>query len=253
MLKQNHVIMIQVINRAIDIIEYIAKDPEKPKSLSDISGTLDLNAGTCANIIKTLVERNFIEKLDNKKGYQLGKKLFQFGNFNGYKKDLIEVAKPIMEQLTKKTRENTLLGILNGNVRIAILQVQSNQDIQAVAADEKNAYHTASGRLLISMLKDAEIETFINRYGLPTQDEWAGCNTKKGFLKTVEKIRKEGYATQESARHIIGVAVAVKKNDLVIASLTIYMPSFRFEKAEKENIIRQLMRSASNISQQIDL
>ena len=88
--------MIQVINRALDIIEYISKEPETPKSLSDISGTLDLNAGTCANIIKTLVERNYIEKLVNKKGYQLGKRFYQLGNFSGYKKDLIEVAKPIM-------------------------------------------------------------------------------------------------------------------------------------------------------------
>jgi DNA-binding IclR family transcriptional regulator len=245
--------MIQVINRAIDIIEYIAREPEAPKSLSDIAASLKLNAGTCANIIKTLVERNYIEKLDNKKGYQLGKRFYQLGNFSGYKKDLIEVAKPIMEQLTKKTQENTLLGILNGNIRIAILQVQSNQDIQAIAADEKIAYQTASGRLLISMLSDTELETFINRYGLPTQDEWNGCTTKKSFLKMVERIRKEGYATQESIRQIIGVAVPIKKQGVVIASLTIYMPSFRFEKAEKETIVKQLMRSASQISQQMDL
>ena len=80
-----------------------------------------------------------------------------------------------------------------------------------------------------------------------------GVLPKKAFLKTVEKIRKEGYATQESVRNIIGVAVPVKKKEDVIASLTIYMPSFRFEKAEKQNIIKQLMRSASQISQQMDL
>lgn len=245
--------MIQVINRALDIIEYIAKEPETPKSLSDIANSLELNAGTCANIIKTLVERNYVEKLDNKKGYQLGKKFSQLSSFKVYTKDLVTVAKPIMEQLTKKLQENTLLGILNGNMRVALLQVQSNQDIQAVAADEKAAYNTASGRLLVAMLPDVELETYINRYGLPTQDEWNGCSTKKSFQKGIEKIRLDGYATQESVRQIIGVAVPIKKTSVVIASLTIYMPAFRFAKAEKENIIRQLNKAASQISQKIDL
>ncbi len=166
---------------------------------------------------------------------------------------MVTVAKPIMEQLTKKLQENTLLGILNGNMRVALLQIQSDQDIQAVAASEKTAYNTASGRLLIAMLTDIELETYINRYGLPTAEEWNGCLTKKSFHKNIEKIRKDEYATQESVRQIIGVAVPVKKETIVIASLTIYMPAFRFAKAEKENIIRQLNKAAAQISQKIDL
>ena len=55
--------MIQVINRALDILELIAEEPEKQKSLSEISEKLDLNSGTCANIIKTLVSRNYINKI----------------------------------------------------------------------------------------------------------------------------------------------------------------------------------------------
>ena len=61
--------MIQVINRAFDILEYIAKDPDKPKALGEIASDLDLNAGTCANIIKTMVARKYLEKIDKQKGY----------------------------------------------------------------------------------------------------------------------------------------------------------------------------------------
>ena len=75
--------MIQVINRALDIIEFIAREPEKPKSLSDIANTLELNAGTCANIIKTLVERNYIEKLEYKKRLSIRKEIWPVKQLQG--------------------------------------------------------------------------------------------------------------------------------------------------------------------------
>lgn len=244
--------MIQVINRAMDIIEYLAKDPQSVKSLSNIAATLNLNAGTCANIIKTLVDRGYIEKLEDKKGYLLGKKIQQLSSSYGYKKHLIEVSRPVMQQVTDKLEENTLLGILSGDLRIAIVQIQSNQDVQAIAANEKRAYSAASGRLLVGMLPDNELIEFITMYGLPKPEEWGGCSTKKSFLQQVEKIRKDGYATQQSVRKIVGVAVPVKQGELVIASLSIYMPAYRFEKAQKESIIRYLNKSAATISARLN-
>src|SRR5574340_1645545 len=101
--------MIQVINRALDILEFLASEPERPKSLSEIAEKLDLNSGTCANIIKTLVNRRYVEKLDKKRGYFLGAKAYGLTGNDGYKKDLIGAAKEILEGLTKKLNENSLL------------------------------------------------------------------------------------------------------------------------------------------------
>ena len=49
--------MIQVINRALNILEIIAHDHNKEWGLSEIANELELNHGTCANILKTLVQR----------------------------------------------------------------------------------------------------------------------------------------------------------------------------------------------------
>ena len=64
--------MIQVVNRALDILEFIAKDKNKIYSLTEIADALELNHATCANIIKTMVNRNFIDQIGHKKGYRLG-------------------------------------------------------------------------------------------------------------------------------------------------------------------------------------
>ena len=63
--------MIQVIHRALDIVEFIARDPDKEFGLGEIAESLELNKGTCANIIKTLVNRGYLD--------QSGKNLAPFG------------------------------------------------------------------------------------------------------------------------------------------------------------------------------
>jgi len=71
--------MIQVIGKALDILELLAKDPDKVLTLSEVANTFNLNHGTCANIIKTLVDRNYVEKLPAKKRIQARDDVVQIG------------------------------------------------------------------------------------------------------------------------------------------------------------------------------
>ena len=153
--------MIQVINRACDILELIAKDPDTPKTLGEIAGELELNAGTCSNIIKTLVDRQYIEKIDKQKGYCLGAMAYKLTGNEGYKKTLVTAAKLELEALTKKINENSLLAQLNGGTRVAIFRATAKNDVQAVTPAEKPAYETTSGRMLIAMLPDEERKKFV--------------------------------------------------------------------------------------------
>ena len=122
--------MIQVIHRALDIMEIVAADPDKPKSLSDIANALGLNHGTCANIMKTLVTRKYLEQIGSKKGYILGSKAYTLTGNDAYRKDLIEASSPEMEKLTAATNENTLLAVLNGENRIVIHRISAEQELQ---------------------------------------------------------------------------------------------------------------------------
>lgn len=54
--------MIQVINRSVDILEYVAEDIYRPKLLGNIAKDLNLNVATCANIVKTLIDRGLLKK-----------------------------------------------------------------------------------------------------------------------------------------------------------------------------------------------
>ncbi|WP_017258854.1 IclR family transcriptional regulator [Pedobacter arcticus] len=240
--------MQQAINRSFDILEYLAIDPEIPRSFSDIAINVGLNTGTCANIIKAMVKRGFLEKLDDKKGYLLGKKLYQLTSFDGYKKDLIQVAKPLLEKLTEKINENASLAVLKESSRILLHQTKSKQEIQATSSIDKPAYESSTGRLLLAVQKDAEIEKYLQNWGLPSLPVWKEAATKSGFWSQIEKIRKDNYVIQESQNQISGLSVAVFQKDKVIASICLYMPSFRLINFDKSYLISELQETAKLIS-----
>ena len=243
--------MIQVINRALDIMEYVARDPDTPKPLGDIASDLNLNAGTCANILKTLVTRGYLEKIDKQRGYCLGPKGYSIGGNEGYQKGIVDSAKDEMELLTKKTNENSLLCILRGNMRAVIFRVQSKNDLQANTATEKHAYDSASGRLLVAMLPDAELQKFVATHGLPDPDMWDGVTDERSFKKHIKKIRTQGYAIQTTVKQIVGIAFPVYKDERVVASVSIYMPAFRFSNVNKADIIRLISKTTEKISKKL--
>lgn len=241
--------MIQVINRAFDIIEYLSKDSGNPKLMGHIAADLNLNTATCANIIKTLVNRGIVQKSRKEKGYILGNGLLEIaqGSF-GYK-DLISKASFEMSKATKLLNENNLIAILKENKRIVLHKQNSSQLIQATTPDEKNAYDSSTGRLLIAMLEDKDLDLYLKRYGLPAKCIWPDADNKIKFLEQVKLIREQGYALLEDTVQIIGIATPIYKNGKAIASFSVYLPSFRFNNTIKEDMIKTALDFAKKMSE----
>jgi DNA-binding IclR family transcriptional regulator len=240
--------MIQVIHRALDILEFVSSDSNSPKLLSEIAETAGLKPGTCANIVKTLTERGYLEKLDTHKGYQLGKQAIALAEDGGYQQKLIDAADAVMARVCTTLHENVLLAVLRHENRIVIHRRNSGQQVQANTPDEKKAYDSSTGRLLIAMLPDEELEKYVHEYGLPSAAIWPHAHTKMKFLQQIEKIRKDGYALIEDSVQIVGIAAPVYRKGIVVASLSIYIPSFRFNRTIRTRMIRMGTHAAKKVS-----
>jgi DNA-binding IclR family transcriptional regulator len=241
--------MIQVIGRGLDIIEYLAKENNRICTLTEISTALGLNAGTCANIIKTFVERGYIEKVEGKVGYRVGYMFEKLSAINNLKNRLVEVSKAELESLTKKYNENTLLAVLNGNTRQALIRINGNNRVQVITIAEREAFYTATGKLLIAMLSDKQLEEYIESFGYPkVHFESEEDETRANFFKEIEIIRKQGYVINVGDREVFGIAVPIYKADAVVASLSMYLPSFRCNKVLENNILTDLQKASKKIS-----
>jgi len=243
--------MIQVIHRAFDILEYVANDPERPKLLGEIARDIGLNAGTCANIVKTLLTRGYLEKLELQKGYLPGKKMQTLGSNAVYKQDLIEASDEEMLKLSKKIQENVLIAVLRGDTRIIVHHHIYKQLVQATTQEEKKAYDSSTGRLLIALQNDDFQNKFILKYGLPNVSVWPEASTQKKFNACIKKIREDGYALIECTDQVLGIAAPIYKKDILIAALSIYVPSFRFDENKKLKMLNATVKTASLICEKI--
>jgi IclR family KDG regulon transcriptional repressor len=244
--------MIQVIHRALDILEFIGKDADKPKTLSEIANALQLNAGTCANIIKTMTGRRFIQKVDNKKGYILGSAAFKLTGSEDYNKELISLTRQELNMLTETLNENSEITVLNNDLRIVLLRIFSSHDLQVRAASEKRAYGTASGIIMLACLPDAELKKFVDTYGLPAEDEWDSPVDEADFFAEMAQIKKDNYAIRKTKDNIIGIAVPIFKNGNVIAALGVYMPMFRYDTANKKAVLKEIIKTGKLINEKLN-
>ena len=246
--------MIQVIHRAFDIIELCAKNRDRELTLSEIADKLELNHGTCANIIKTMITRNYIEQLGYKKGYRMGPMITQLAGNVSLKQELLQAAKSPMEQLVDKLNETCLIGIMrrSDNKRVVLHQVHCNQDIVVRTAIEKEIYNTTTGRVILAYIAEKEMENVIQKHGLPTITLWPEADTREKLDQELASIRHQGFAFQKTPTHIIGLAVPVLRAGVVIAGLSIYMPEMRYAESMKELAVSRLIETGKQIDERLN-
>ena len=244
--------MVLVILKTFDILELVALRNGQGVTLTEISNELQLNQATTANIIKTMVAKEYLEHIGKKKGYRLGPAAYRITNDVSYGQDLVNAAREVMERLTAKLNESCILGALRNYKRYILHVVNSNQEIQVQVRTERSVYETASGRLLLAYLPEKELDKFLQQNGLPDKTLWKEASTVKGLTDSLAKIKKESIVmTSATSRHVRGFAVPVFAHDQVVAGLSVFLPEYRYTVARQKLIIQSLKESAALISQRL--
>ncbi|MBC7828314.1 MAG: IclR family transcriptional regulator [Chitinophagaceae bacterium] len=245
--------MVLVVIKTFDILELVAQANGQGITLTEISQQLQINQATASNIIKTMVTKGYIEHIGKKKGYRLGPAAFRLTNEVPYGQDLVNAARDVMEDLTAKLNESSILGTLRNNKRYVLHIVKSNQEIQVQVRTDRNAYETASGRLLMAYLSEKELERFLVANGLPDKTLWKEASTLKGLTESLAKIKKESIAiTHLVNRHVRGFAVPILAHDQVVAGLSVFLPDYRYSVSRQKEIIQSLREASRIICQRLN-
>lgn len=238
--------MIQSIARALDILELLSAQPDRTYSLHEIASELELNLATCANIIKTLVERSFVEQLGPRRGYRIGPIMYYLTSHSSYEKTLIDIASPLIQELASSLNESVALSVLRNFQRFVLVKAVGQQEIQVHVDYKRGVYESFAGRLLISYLERNHLKSFVNKQGLPSSDVWKNVNSFQDLQRKLKLIRRKGMIIQK-ANHLVSIAVPVMKGTHCQAALGVYLPVFRFNKDKKEEIVNGLKEIAKKI------
>ena len=244
--------MIQVLHRAFNILEILALEPNKEFGLSEIADKLQLNHGTCANILRTMVNRGYIEQTGVKKGYKLGYMVYRLINSNSYNAEIVNAAQIPLENLRNEINENVILSIISNDKRVLLKSLVSSHEIQSRATKEKSVYSATTGRLILAFYSPKDLNDFIKRVGLPSKEDWPEVKTQNDLYKLLEEIREKKMAFTHNKNHVIGFATPIFKNNKVVASIGVYLPSFRCGVVEEKRIINAIKETTKLINEELN-
>ncbi|MBQ7610939.1 MAG: helix-turn-helix domain-containing protein [Bacteroidales bacterium] len=245
--------MIQVLSRAMRILEILGENPSRTYSLAEISQKLSLDKGTCANILKTLCSGGFVQQEAPRSGYKLGYLLYHLTGRPVENEELTKTARRDIELLGASLNETALLSIIRNDRRITLYNTVPDREIIVRTSIDKSVYSACTGRVIIANYSPSHLEKLLIRIGLPEKDEWPEVydspHPSQALANALAEIKRNGYATQHDANGIVGFAAPLWKNGHVKGAVGIYLPENRLD--DKEKLISAVLETAAEINRKI--
>ena len=238
------------LERAIMIMELLSK--HEKLALSELADILHIPNGTIFNILKSLNKYNIIERETNSKKFQLGFKLFQFGNKVTSIKKLREAALPFMRELTRESGETSHLGVLveNSIYFLEIVESPEAKKTQAISGLTVPLHAPAVGKVLLAYQKDEIIKEILKQIELTKFTPNTITDLEK-LSDELEKIKKNGFAidNEEVFLGIKCIAAPIFNSDKnICAGLGITGDIERINSKTLDSIINLVQHEAMNVS-----
>lgn len=186
------------LDRGIDVVEFMAARQE-PLSFSEILAAMHIPRASLVRILNTLVNRGFIDKLQENGRYRLGMKLLYLGHRLQDKIRLRTLAVPFMQQLSQLTRETVELSTLDQDQLVLLDQIEGQGDVRLysrVGAAYPYFHVVAVGKLYLAHMEPTKRRRSLQKIGLPavTGNSITDLEVLEQELAT---ILETGYAVED--------------------------------------------------------
>ncbi|MGR6329900.1 IclR family transcriptional regulator [Sphingomonas sp. XXL09] len=137
----------QTLMRGLDLIEAVSHEM---LTLSELAARLDLTKSTTHRLLSALVDRGYLA-FTPRAGYRLGPKLLLLGTLAQAQADLVQVARPHLEELAAATEDTVHLGILDGDRALYLDKVPGRRriTISSRVGDRQPLTSTGLGKALM--------------------------------------------------------------------------------------------------------
>jgi DNA-binding IclR family transcriptional regulator len=137
----------QTLMRGLDLIEAVSHEV---LTLSELATKLDLTKSTTHRLLSALADRGYLA-FTPRAGYRLGPKLLLLGTLAQAQADLVQVARPYLEELSASTEDTVHLGILDGDAALYLDKVPGRRrvNISSRVGDRQPLTSTGLGKALM--------------------------------------------------------------------------------------------------------
>jgi len=241
----------QSLKRGLGIIEIIATIGS-PATLAEIARKTALPRSTAHHLLRALVEFGYLVQDGDARTYALAPKLFRLTRSTWTTDQLAEIARPYLDELSRRTGEGTSLAVFRDGIVTVIAKREAEGPVRVVqeVGARRPIYCTAVGKTLAAWLPEQELDGSIRR----TVFERMTPNTitsPAAFRRELARIRATGFAI-DNEEHIKGIrciATPVRDHSGVVrASLCVVGPKNHLPQRRLAQIRQALAAVAADLS-----
>lgn len=244
---------IEVVGRALDVLEVFVHEQKPQLSLKEIADRLDQSMNTVFRLLYTLAEHGYVVK--NNKKYELGSKLLDLSRAKMRHTDIVAVARPYMDELRERFRETVNLGVMmDGKIRYVEVRESLERFRLVEQVGGTDPLHcTALGKAHLAYLPFEEARDLLRTYGMPRATEHT-LTTLSALKADLEKTRARGYAIDDQESMLGGFCVAIpilNESGRPIAAMSIAAPYVRFNQSHVATVSTALHEAISSIEDKL--
>lgn len=220
--------MIQSIERCMTLLELLSSAGPEGLGLGDLAARSGLKAPTAHNILATLVELGYADQISGRH-YVLGVKARQLGNRGGLVQRLTQHAHGPMSELVQRVQETAVFCLYERGKRRTLVALESAHVLRVAAqeGEDDRLLSTATGRVLLSLLRENELKRWLVGRSLPDYG-WPEVADLTALQAALAQIRESGHCSfsKDTLIHALAVPVLLPEYGLR-AALGIFYPRGR--------------------------
>src|SRR5450830_766172 len=204
---------VQSIERAFAIAEEVARNREGI-GLAELSKRVGLHNSTTVHLVKTMVQLGYVSQLADSRKYRIGRRMFTLAAGALDEIELVNVATPVLEKLTRETGEYSHFAIRSGDQIVVVAKTAGTGIFQMVdrTGAVRPAHATALGKVLLAALSLSQLERYLETCEL-RKFTAKTIVERDALLREIEEVRRKGLAFDDGEFDPEARCVAVPVRD----------------------------------------
>lgn len=242
---------IQSLGRAFAILEEVARHREGI-GLADLSKRVGLHNSTAFHLAKTLASLGYVRQEKDTKRYRIGRPLFALAASCFDEIEMVNVATPVLEDLSRETGESGHFAVRMGDAIVVIARTSGPGAFQLTdrVGVMRPAHCTALGKMILASLRPDQFEGFLQRTELKPSTE-KSVTEIAALRREIDEVRRSGIAFDDGEFNLEVRCVAVAVKDFrgeTIGALGISGPVWRLTIQALQSRARMLQAAADRLS-----
>jgi len=242
---------VQSLGRAFAILEEVARHREGI-GLAELSKLVGLHNSTTFHLARTMVSLGYLRQEKDSKRYRVGRPLFALAASALDEIEMVNVATPILEELSRETSESSHFAVRMGDAVVVIARTSGPGAFQLTdrVGVVRPAHCTALGKIILASLRPDQLKRFLERIDMKP-------STKKSItdipvlLREIAEIRRTGVAFDDGEFNPEVRCVAVPVTDFtgqVVGALGISGPIWRLSNQALHSSAQIVQAAANRLS-----